>query len=326
MNLKTQINEKANQWLMKEKEGLTLEEENQLNLWLENIHHRTAYDENKKLINECINLDNDFLKELEDEITKEEKEANLFYKSRYLIASIVIACLVVFSLFKVNNYYFKANFSQDYITANTKELNIKLPDNSTIDLDVKTQIEVKYYNTKRTVTLNSGKAMFSIAKDKEKPFLIKTGNIVIEVLGTKFEVVHLNNIIKINVLEGLVKVSHIYNSYGKMETLIQLKKADTLSLDENGKFLNHEELININEIANWKNDIIKFDKTTLKEASSLFERYSNKKMKFETYELSQLKISGKFSTLKYDTFLEAIELIYPIKIQKDNDVIKITQK
>ena len=83
--------------------------------------------------------------------------------------------------------------------------------------------------------------------------------------------------------------------------------------------------IDIKEIASWKNDIIKFDKTTLKTAVNILERYTNQKIEFESYELSQLKISGKFSTLHYKSFLEAIELIYPIKSQKEGDLIKIVK-
>jgi transmembrane sensor len=326
MNLQMQIDKKANQWLIKEKEGLSFQEQKELKLWLENINHKKAYDENKKLINECLHLDEDFIKELENEVlNNKEEEQNIFYKSRYLAASIIIACIVVFSLFEVKNYYFKPTFLTNYITSNKKSLNIKLPDNSIVDLDLKSQIEVVYYNNKRTVQLNRGTAMFSIAKNKEKPFFIKSGKTLIEVVGTKFEVINQNNITTINVLEGVVKVSHIYNNQGDIQTLIRLKKAQSFSLNNKGEVLNYNT-INTKIIASWKEDMVNFDKTTLKEASSLFEKYSNRKMKFANYELSQLKISGKFSTLHYDSFLEAIELIYPVKIEKDGIIVKVLNK
>ena len=133
------------------------------------------------------------------------------------------------------------------------------------------------------------------------------------------------NISEINVIEGLVKVSYIYNKNADSKTLVQLKKAQSLRLDNLGKVLNYGN-IDIQKIASWKNDIIVFDKMTLLEASSIFERYSNKKMNFQTYDLSQLKISGKFSTLHYDSFLEAIELIYPIKFTKNKNLIQIVKK
>ncbi|MFX4232137.1 FecR domain-containing protein, partial [Aliarcobacter butzleri] len=73
-----------------------------------------------------------------------------------------------------------------------------------------------------------------------------------------------------------------------------------------------QEIIDTNVIATWKNDLIKFNKTRLEDASSMFERYSNNKMIIEDEKSSNLKISGKFSTLHYDSFLKSIEMIYPV--------------
>ncbi len=72
--------------------------------------------------------------------------------------------------------------------------------------------------------------------------------------------------------------------------------------------------------------MIAFNKTNLKDASIMFQRYSNNKMIFEDKKLSELKISGKFSTLNYDNFLKSIEMIYPIKIVKDGNIVKVGRK
>ena len=95
-------------------------------------------------------------------------------------------------------------------------------------------------------------------------------------------------------------------------------------LNNLGKVL-HYDKVNIKDIASWKNDIIKFNKTSLKDAGLMFERYSNQKIIFDTYELSQLKISGKFSTSHFKNFLESIELIYSLKIIKEGNLIKVSK-
>lgn len=321
MNLENEIDKKANLWLMKEKEGLTVEEKEDFFLWLKNKRHEKSYLENKKLINECLSLDENFINEMQNEVLEKE---NIFLRSKYLVASLTIACMLIFSAYEVDQYY-SPTYEQEYLSLNDKVLNISLPDKSIIDLDVKSQIKITYYNNKRTVSLEKGKAIFLVSKNKNKPFYVKSGNTLVEVIGTKFEVIRLKNISEINVIEGLVKVSYIYNKNADSKTLVQLKKAQSLRLDNLGKVLNYGS-IDIQKIASWKNDIIVFDKMTLLEASSIFERYSNKKMNFQTYNLSQLKISGKFSTLHYDSFLEAIELIYPIKFTKNKNLIQIVKK
>ena len=326
MNLQNEIDKKANLWIIKENEGLDKQERDELAFWLQNKNHKKSYDENRQIIDECLLLDNDFINEMENDILDEEdfKEKNIFQRSKYLVASIFIACIFAFGTFEFNKYY-KATFEENYVSLDKKIVNITLPDESIVDLDIKSQMKIAYYNDRRTVVLTKGKALFSVSKNKEKPFLVKSGNTLIEVLGTKFEVINLNKTTKINVLEGLVRVNHIYNEKGDKKALTQLTKSQSFTLNNLGIVLNYSD-IDIKEIASWKNDIIKFDKTTLKTAVNILERYTNQKIEFESYELSQLKISGKFSTLHYKSFLEAIELIYPIKSQKEGDLIKIVKK
>lgn len=325
MNLHEEIEKKANLWIMKENEGLNQEEQKQLDTWLQNNNYKEVYEENKSLISECLDLDDDFIKQIENEVLEEQKEekVNFFYKTRYIAASIILTCFIVFAAFEVNNY-FKPSFSQNYQSFDKKILNIALPDKSFIDLDIKSQVKVTYYKDKRFLELIKGKALFSVSKNKQRPFLVKSNKALVEVLGTKFEVVNIGKSTVINVLEGLVRVNHILDS-GKKKALVQLKANDTFSLNSLGKVLNQGK-IKLENIATWKNDILHFEKTTLAQASKIFQRYSNQKLEFETYELSQLKISGKFLTSHYQGFLDSIELIYPVKIQKNKDSIKIIKK
>lgn len=329
MNLQNEIDKTANFWIIKENEGLSSKEKEQLNLWLENKNHKKAYEKNKELVSNFMSLDDEFLKEMDEEIQDEldsfekEKKQSFFSKYKYMAASFIVSCILAFSAFEVNSYY-KPTFTKTYVSVDKKIINIVLPDSSSIDLDIKSQIEVAYYKGERTVELLNGKAFFDVAKDKKRAFLIKSNNTLIEVLGTKFEVVKENNLTKVNVLEGLVRVNYIYNSNGDKKAILQLTKNDSLIINNLGKVLSFKK-IETNTIASWKNDIINFNKSTLKEASLIFQRYANLDIKFENYELSQLKISGKFSTLHYDSFFEAIDLIYNLKVLKEGNLVKISK-
>ena len=54
MNLKNEIEKKANSWLIRQKEGLTSFEQKEFELWFENKHHKKIYEENKNLIDEIL--------------------------------------------------------------------------------------------------------------------------------------------------------------------------------------------------------------------------------------------------------------------------------
>jgi len=319
MNLQDEIDYQTNKWLIKENEGLNEKEKADLDTWLKDDKNKKAYTENKEIINECLDLDDTFIQEMENEILATKSANNIFYNNKFIAACVVTISIIIFSVFEMYSSL-KPIFSQNYISKNHKILNITLPDNTIIDLDAKSEIQVSYYKDKRVVEFTNGMAFFNIAKDKTKPFSIKVGKTLITVLGTQFEVVNLGKNTTINVKEGLVKVDYLYGD--KSKTIQFLNGLETLALSNLGEIIKYEK-IDLDNIATWKKDIIEFNKTTLKEAFDLFTRYTNQKVEFETQELSLLKVSGKFSTLHYDSFLESVELIYPIKILQHEDTIQI---
>lgn len=323
MNFRNEIDKKANLWKIKKNEGLNKNEEQELEVWLKNKKHKEVFEENNQIIEECLSLDDDFIEVLENEIQIKESQNNIFYKSRYIMASVVMTCILVFGSLQMNVYY-NPSYSHNYSSINTKLLHIALPDDSIIDLDVKSNINVQYYENKRSVTLKEGKALFSVAKNKNKPFIVKAGNTSIEVLGTKFEVIKVDDNTKINVLEGLVRVDYVDQNTGNKRSIIQLQKEESMLLSKKGKVLNYSK-INSDTIANWKNDIIQFKETSLKDAVVMFSRYSDQKIQFDNYDIQNLKISGKFNTSQYESFLESIQLIYPIKIEKKGKITIISK-
>ncbi|NVJ54466.1 MAG: FecR domain-containing protein [Campylobacteraceae bacterium] len=318
MDLFEEIDKKAIAWIIKEQEDLSLKEESDLKKWLENKSHEKSYNENKKLLFDCKNLDEEFFDECLDNTNK----SNIFQKSKYFVASIIALLFVCVFLLEHNKN--KALFSKEFISKNEKMLNIALEDNSLIDLDIKSKLKVEYFKNKRVVNFHEGKALFSVAKDKNRPFIIKMKNAQIEVLGTKFEVVNLSDKVSVKVLSGVVKVSYISDSKKKKD-LIQLRKAESFSLDNKGNILGFKKT-DLTQIASWKNDFIYLENDSLKDATSFFQRYVNKKIEFDSYEVSQLKISGKFSTKHFNDFIDSIKLLYSLEVNEKEEVLKISKK
>lgn len=325
MNIKEEINKKAIYWLNKQSEGLTNQEQIEFETWLNsNIHHQTIYEEHKNLREACINLPDEYLKSLDEQIQEDSNKISNLKKLKTLAASLVFVIISTFAYFEIQDYY-SVQYSNLYVTSNEKKSNIILPDDSIVDLDIKSQIDVNYYSSKRQITFSNGKALFSVKSDKKRPFIITAGNTTIEVIGTKFEVVNLNNITTISVIEGIVKIGHIFNKDKDSKTISLLKKGEKLSINNQGKVLELGKTI-VKNIATWKDDLIVFNKTSLHEAMKAFERYTNKKSKFETTEIAHFEITGSFSTKDLDKFLNALPLIYPLKIEKSKENIKFFEK
>lgn len=316
MSIDNSIEEKVLSWILKEKDGLSSEDSVKLNLFLQTTKNKEYYEKYKNLFLECNDLDENEKNSIKELIENDKKSSKL----KFVFAP--LASGIIFVLFFVFNYYenTKVKYENIFATTNEKKLNILLPDNSLVDLDIKSKIDVKYYNDKRLVNMKQGKVIFSVSKDKERPFTITSKNTRIEVLGTKFEVINLNNIHTINVIEGTVRVSYYFTN--KVRNLRVLKQGDSFSLDEAGKVLGSQK-VNILNIAKWKEDLLLFENTSLKDTLNEFARYNDFKIVFEDYEISQIKISGIFNIKRMDSFLDSLPEIYPLKIKKENKTIKL---
>ncbi|MNK15547.1 fec operon regulator FecR [compost metagenome] len=87
---------------------------------------------------------------------------------------------------------------------------IILPDSSIVWLKGKSSLSypASFSDSVRTVNLD-GEALFEVAKDKDHPFVVKTGNYTTRVLGTSFNLNTRDKNYKLIVLTGKVQVNEI---------------------------------------------------------------------------------------------------------------------
>ncbi len=80
------------------------------------------------------------------------------------------------------------NLLSDYHTQPGEIREIKLADGSHLLLNTNTAVSVDYEATQRLVALHHGQVRFTVVKDLNRPFEVKTGSLIVRALGTVFEV------------------------------------------------------------------------------------------------------------------------------------------
>jgi ferric-dicitrate binding protein FerR (iron transport regulator) len=137
-----------------------------------------------------------------------------------------------------------------------------LPDGSKVWLNAASSIRfpTAFAGKEREVQI-TGEVYFEVTKDAEKPFKVKEGNLVIEVLGTHFNVNAYSNEpdVKVTLLEGSVRVSQLaLNGNGKVQSSQLLQPGEQMQVKQNGK-IQLIENANINKVIAWKNNLFWFD-------------------------------------------------------------------
>lgn len=165
-----------------------------------------------------------------------------------------------------------------------------------------------------------GEAFFHIAKDAKRPFLVKTGLLVIEVLGTSFNVRATpgRDVIETSLVEGSVK-------------LILPDKTYLLKPNEKAIYSKKDASLKIiptdNEMETaWKNNKLKFKSERLIDVKVRLEEWYNLKIKIDCKEIENDLITGTFNNERLDIVLESLEIQYGIRYRMEGDTVIISCK
>jgi transmembrane sensor len=93
-----------------------------------------------------------------------------------------------------------------YVTDIGERRSITLADGSTVDLNARSKLRIDFSKGERRVELLDGQALFQVAKDKNRPFIVASGAATVRAVGTQFDVYRKDSGITVTVLEGRVAV------------------------------------------------------------------------------------------------------------------------
>jgi transmembrane sensor len=93
-----------------------------------------------------------------------------------------------------------------YATALGEQRSIQFEDGSTVELNSRSKIRVKYSKKERDVELIEGQALFHVAHDTARPFIVAVGATRVRAVGTQFDVYKKSNGTVVTVVEGRVSV------------------------------------------------------------------------------------------------------------------------
>jgi transmembrane sensor len=94
-----------------------------------------------------------------------------------------------------------------YATGIGQRSTFVLQDGSSVELDADSKIEVAFTASERNVELLEGRAMFEVAKNSLRPFIVHAANRKIVAVGTQFDVRLDKRSVQVTLVEGEVRVT-----------------------------------------------------------------------------------------------------------------------
>lgn len=183
---------------------------------------------------------------------------------------------------------------------------IQLTDGTVVKLNSSSQLRFpeNFSETQREVYLE-GEAFFEVAKDATRPFIVYTGALQTEVLGTSFNIQTSTLQTEVSVATGKVKVT----ADGKQEILKPYEKA---FYSTHQKKLMRSKTSLLTELA-WKNNTIVLNNNTLQEVAFILEDWYGVTIQLKNTSLLTCRITGTYQNESLKNILEAISFSTGIK-------------
>ncbi len=202
-----------------------------------------------------------------------------------------------------------------YLNLNTPcggEYQVVLSDGTKVWLNADSRLRypVDFDRNKRVVELE-GEAYFEVAKINGKPFVVKTQNQEVKVLGTHFNInsYGYDEGIKTTLLEGSVMVSRSIKK-GEKETLQSqiLAPGQQSFVSENRKEISIKK-VNTIEAIDWKEGLFIFNDEPIQGITKRLAKWYNVKFVYSDGDFSKVRFVGNYSREKsLNNLLNNIEL------------------
>ena len=218
-----------------------------------------------------IDIENEWNVFLENvDINEQEyksRQGDVAWKPLLRIAAVIVAGLIL----SVSGYFTYRSVMYEKLVAKNEILQVQLPDGSNVTLNKGSKlIYPGKFGDERELYLN-GEAFFEVSKDPDRPFIVESGNVKVEVIGTSFNFYGFKNENVVQVIVESGKVA-VYNEKDeeirkdiltKGEKLIYARKSGVRSIQPNNDI----------NFKSWKTGVIRFENSSLQYVVNLLEKH-----------------------------------------------------
>jgi transmembrane sensor len=227
-----------------------------------------------------------------------------------------------------------------YSTDIGERRSITLTDGSTLELNSRSRVRVRFREHERAVELLEGQALFRIARDHARPFIVTSDTISVRAVGTEFDVYRKRSGTVITVVEGKVAVlpngtqafSRLPTQHVPAAPVSQTDAAPAASI-----FLSAGEQVTVAQsvvarsehpdIASataWTQRQIVFESASLAEVAEEFNRYNVRQLVIDDPRLNDVHISGVFDSSEPTALLRFLRERGKLHIAETDREIRIS--
>lgn len=194
-----------------------------------------------------------------------------------------------------------------------EQLNQPLEDGSSLFINGDSDLEVTYYRDKRYVKLNRGEVIFEVAKDASRPFIVDSGFAKVTVLGTRFGVNKLEQLVRVSVDHGHVRVESINKQHP--EHGLELRDGQVAEVVP---FATKPVMLSMHAAnsLDFQHGILRFENANLEEIAQTLSRYRQPVVKAEVTAALNPHITAVVKVIDIEQFITHLPQITYVKVER----------
>ncbi len=174
---------------------------------------------------------------------------------------------------------------------------VTLKDGTGMHVDARSRIEVEYTDDARIVYVQAGSAVFDVAKDSLRPFIVRTHLVDATAVGTRFGV-SIDPGVTTTVAEGIVKVT--IRGQRTAGAAIMLHAGDELRVPDGGVAMPTQSKVNAERKLEWATGWLVFEGQTIGEIVNQLNRRNAVQIEIDQPEIAGRRMPG-FQRFRVDS-------------------------
>jgi transmembrane sensor len=226
-------------------------------------------------------------------------------------------------------------------TGRAERRSVTLADGSVLQIDPESRLRIRLQKHERDVSLERGRALFRVAKDPTRPFVVRAETTQVRAVGTQFGVEQSREGIVVTVAEGKVAVLPRDAAADRSETAsgpppagvsgvtgpgsaaeVLLSAGQQVIVPRRGPAEAVRSVDTDRELA-WVAGRLVFDNESVADVVEEFNRYNVVQLHVASPELAQRSVSGVFDASEPESFIGFMQSVAPVNVHRAGQDITI---
>jgi transmembrane sensor len=220
-----------------------------------------------------------------------------------------------------------------YSTGIGEQRSVMLADGSRVQLNSRTRLKVHFTEHARNIELQEGQALFKVAKNPQRPFIVTSGGFSVRAVGTVFDVDRKQSATTVTVLEGRVAVSSLAGLRPEISPVSAIQVTTPQVFVDAGEQLRTQAHsttqpapANVAAATAWTRGSLVLAGSRLADVVEEFNRHNERQLVIGDPSLAQMRISGVYASTDPALLVQFLREQPALRIEESESTIVITTR